>query len=64
MSEETEEIAEVEEVVEETTEQQPAEETKVLLSGDGDDGADADVPEVYEYKAPEGVEIDEGNRGR
>ena len=64
MSEETEEIAEVEEVVEETTEQQPAEETKVLLSGDGDDGADADVPEVYEYKAPEGVEIDEGTQAK
>lgn len=60
---------EIEEVVEEATEEQTTDEvttettssepTKVLLSGDGDDGADANVPETYEYTAPEGLpEVD------
>tara|TARA_R110000803_G_scaffold121745_2_gene189841 strand:+ start:288 stop:944 length:657 start_codon:yes stop_codon:yes gene_type:complete len=47
-----------------TTEAASSEETKVLLSGDGDDGADVDVPETYEYTAPEGIEIDDDAQGR
>tara|TARA_R110002096_G_scaffold58166_3_gene146823 strand:- start:925 stop:1578 length:654 start_codon:yes stop_codon:yes gene_type:complete len=43
-----------EEAVVEETEAVEGEETKVLLSGDGDDGADDAVPEAYEYTPPEG----------
>jgi hypothetical protein len=71
MSEETEveevaeEVTETEEQTTETTEAASSEETKVLLSGDGDDGADANVPETYEYTPPEGMpEIDEATQVR
>jgi len=57
-----EEVTETKEVTEEA--EAPSEETKVLLSGDGDDGADGAVPETYEYTPPEGVEIDEGAQQR
>tara|TARA_R110000822_G_scaffold7577_8_gene31102 strand:+ start:602 stop:1264 length:663 start_codon:yes stop_codon:yes gene_type:complete len=62
--EETAETEETEEIVEEAAEATETDETKVLLSGDGDDGADAGVPETYEYAAPEGVEIDEGTQAK
>ena len=58
-----EEVTETKEVTEEA--EAPSEETKVLLSGDGDDGADGAVPETYEYTPPEGMpEIDEVSQSR
>lgn len=53
VEEEVEEAA-AEETTEQTAEAKPGEETKVLLSGDGDDGADDGVPESYVYTPPEG----------
>ena len=42
-----------------------SEDTKVLLSGDGDEGADDAVPEAYKYTPPEGgPEIDEATQTR
>ena len=59
-----EEATEAKEQTTEASETPSSEDTKVLLSGDGDDGADGAVPETYEYTPPEGVEIDDDTQSR
>ena len=62
---EEEQTTETPEATEEKVEEKSGEETKVLLSGDGDDGADDGVPETYEYTPPEGMpEVDEAAQVR
>ena len=59
-----EETTEVKEQTTEASETPSSEDTKVLLSGDGDDGADGAVPETYEYTPPEGGDIDADTQSR
>ena len=48
-----EEATEAKEQTTEASETPSSEDTKVLLSGDGDEGADDAVPEAYKYTPPE-----------